>query len=385
MGQHQVKKKSEPRWEDYVWINDSQVDSFWKDHLSKSERELLYILGKGFDIRMNFGLEKLLGVNPQANIEVMSISFDEGPNSPSIQYKDLVEKNNREFMALTNSYNVIDKKIQVWKKSGGKKRRIGDRQASGIFTQKDDIKKYSDIIVDISSLPRGIYFSLIGKLLALIDNYFEPKIAPNLFVLTSENADLDSLIIEKEIDEDIHYPHGFGGKVELESKSLPIVWLPLLGENKHPHFEMAHLHLRPNEICPLLPFPSKNPRRSDTIFQQHSEIFFDVLRIEPQNIMFVHEQNPFEVYMKLIKTISNYNDSLSLLQGCKSVISTFSSKLLSVGALLAAYEFKDNEEIHVGISNIDSFGYEISDVKAMENLKDSSGVFVSWLTGNIYC
>ncbi len=374
-----------PRWEDYVCIDEHEIGSFLQEHFSKESDSLLFILGKGFDVRMNLGLRTLLAVSPKCNLEIMSIVFDEGANSPSFNYQHLIDENEVEFQSMTNNVRVIEKKISVWEKTRGKKRRVGDRQASSIFNDKKQLESYTDIIVDISSLPRGIYFSLIGKLLSLIDHYFQGEDnIPNLMIMTSENAKIDSLIVEKEIDEDIHYPHGFGGGVELESQNSPTVWLPLLGENKSFHFEKAHDLIKPDEVCPLLPFPSKNPRRSDSIYNQHSELFTDRVRVDSQNLMFVHEQNPFEVYQKLIKTIHNYNTSLSILNGSKSIISTFSSKLLSIGALLTVYEFRKNNDINVGISNVDAFGYEIEDEDAVKKLKDSSGVFVSWLTGNIY-
>lgn len=203
-------------------------------------------------------------------------------------------------------------------------------------------------------------------------------------MLTAENANIDAGIIERGIDEDLHFPHGFGGGVELESLNLPTVWLPLLGENKSKHFEKANQHIRPDEICPLLPFPSKNPRRSDDIFKEHHGLFFDVLRIESQNIMYVPEQNPFEVYRKIVLTIRNYQDSLSVLKGCKAVISTFSSKLLSIGALLAAYECKMDVNNYVGVLNVDSQGYKIKDLESVKSLRDQSELFVIWLTGIPY-
>lgn len=383
MGQEITNKP--PRWEDYVCIDEHETSAFMAEHFSNENGNLLFVLGKGFDVRMNFGLSKLLAASPKCNLEIMSIAFDEGANSPSFDYQHLIDSNEIEFQSLIADLKVEEKKINVWEKTRGKKRRVGDRQASSIFTKKEQLEPYTDIVVDISSLPRGIYFSLIGKILSLIDHYFEGEDrVPNLMVLTSENAEIDSLIVEKEIDEDIHYPHGFGGGVELESQNSPTVWLPLLGENKSVHFEKAHDLIKPNEVCPLLPFPSKNPRRSDSIYNEHSELFSDVVRVDSQNLMFVHEQNPFEVYQKLIKTIGNYKNSLSVLNGSKSIISTFSSKLLSIGALLTVYEFRKSNTVNVGISNIDAFGYEIKDEDAVKKLKDSSGVFVSWLTGNIY-
>ncbi|MBK7635903.1 MAG: hypothetical protein IPJ13_17685 [Saprospiraceae bacterium] len=75
--------------------------------------------------------------------------------------------------------------------------------------------------------------------------------------------------------------------------------------------------------------------------------------------MYVPEQNPFEVYRNLTNAIINYNKTLSIINGCKAAISTFCSKLLSIGALMAAYELNNKvvDKVGVGILNVDSRGY----------------------------
>lgn len=384
MGDKEINSK-ELRWDPYLLLSGERLKQLWQEHFLSQNKKALFIMGKGFDVRMNLGLERLLKDAPNIDIELLVINFNEGTNSPSKKYEDLVAENEKALAGLVQSSKLNNVSINLWEGSGKKKRRIGDRKVAELFQGRDSIIAYSDIIIDISALPRGIYFSLIGKLLKVIDFYFDDNIkSPNLFVLTAENADIDANISELGIDEDLHFPHGFGGGVDLESLDIPTVWLPLLGENKSLHFEKANQHIRPDEICPLLPFPSKNPRRSDDIFKDHHGLFFDVLRIESQNIMYVPEQNPFEVYRKIVFTIRNYQDSLSVLKGCKAVISTFSSKLLSIGALLAAYECKDEVDSHVGILNVDSQGYEIIDLNRVNQLRDKSELFVIWLSGKPY-
>ena len=131
----------------------------------------------------------------------------------------------------------------------------------------------------------------------------------------------------------------------------------------------------------VLPFPSKDPRRSDQLIQSYYQLLFERLNIEPQNLMYVPERNPFEAYIRLTKAILNYHKSLHILGGCKAVISTFSSKLLSIGTLLTAYELLG--KIGVGVLNVDSQGYEIEDYEEMKKLKDSSELFcnlANWRT-----
>jgi hypothetical protein len=287
-------------------------------------------------------------------------------------------------MKLLPESKIKNVAIELWKHSGRKKRRIGDRNAAKII-DGFYINNYTDIIIDISALPRGVYFSLLGKLITLIDLIEDPVKIPNLMVTVAENAELDMSVNEDRIDEDLNFLHGFSGEIDLSSSdgTEPLIWLPILGEDKLLQIRKAYAHLKPGEICPLLPFPSQNPRRPDALTMEYHGLLFDELLIEPQNIMYVPEQNPFEAYKILSNTVENYNESLQVLNGCKAVLSTFSSKLLSIGTLLAAYELK-TKGIGVGVLNVDSNGYEIAPGTNLEKLKLESILFVSWLTGAPY-
>lgn len=375
------------RWDSYILFSGSdKIISFWKDHSQLKNRKLLYILGKGFDLRMNLGITTILGANCSTNLDCILVEFDEGIGSASNNYKKNVDKNYSELQGHTN-INIIIKKIELWKGEGRHKRRIGDRESANLISSFKEIEEYTDIIIDISALPRGIYFSLIGKVMTLIDYNTEKKnCTQNLFILVAENALIDQKTIERDIDDDLKYTHGFTGGLELTA-DYPIIWFPILGENRRKQIEMANLKINPREICPILPFPSKDIRRSDALIIEYHQLLFDELRIEPQNILYVPEQNPFEVYRSLTTAIMNYNKTLDIINGCRAAISTFSSKLLSIGALLTAYEFignKDDNKGGVGILNVDSKGY---DIETDENIKLNNGdteLFFIWLTGEPY-
>lgn len=371
------------RWSPHIMFNNNSIDSFWSEHFSKNDHKALFILGKGFDVRMNISLSRLIENSENINFDCFLIEFDEGEDSPSHQYQSFIDENMVEFNSLIDKDSLKTKQINVWSKSGKGRRAIGDKKASDLF-KYDDIKEYTDIILDISSLPRGIYFSLVGKILALIDS--KPEKNHNLFLTVAENVEIDKLIQESAIEDDLAYLHGFGGEIELESeKEKPLIWFPILGEEKDSHIRKGSSKItedknRLYEICPVLPFPSKNPRRSDSLLIEYHELLFDTLDIESQNIMYTTERDPFQAYVQLSKAIQNYKESLEIINGCKIAISNFSSKLLSIGSLLVAYENQD----FVGIMNVNSGGYKILDEEKIKKIKDKSEIFVTWLTGYPY-
>jgi len=375
------------RWDSYVFMKGvNEIQSFLNIHFNNNSQKLLFIIGKGFDIRMNIGIELIAKHLPNLQIKCILIEFDEGLGSSSNKYNAYVEENFKVLKGL-NNISLETKKISLWKGRGRNKRRIGDREAAKIFSNYNDFSSYANIIVDISALPRGIYFSLIGKLLSLIDNNkINGQETHNLFVLTSENAKIDQLTTDEDIDDELIYTYGFGGEIELTNES-PIIWFPVMGENKLKLIEKAYNKINPDEICPLLPFPSKDPRRSDILIIEYHKLLFEELRIAPQNFLYVPEQNPFEIYRSLSMAIVNYNKTLEVINGCKAVISSFSSKLLSIGVLITAYEFDypiNGDKIGVGILNVDSKGYRLENENELESLKSESELFLTWLTGDPY-
>jgi hypothetical protein len=104
---------------------------------------------------------------------------------------------------------------------------------------------------------------------------------------------------------------------------------------------------------------------------------FDQWGVEPRNIIYASEQNPFETYRQIYQAVCDYNKVLSPLGGCKTVVSAMSSKLLSIGALLAAYEL--GVKMSVGIANIEAQGYNMDD-----NVTNEEELFTLWLAGDCY-
>lgn len=375
------------RWDPYVLASGDKAITLLNQHFcGDTQRKVLFIIGKGFDIRMNQVLEQYRNLACAPDVKCMLVSFNEGENSVSHKYKAYVDQNYAELLALVEEKDIIPKSIQLWREEGNKKRRVGDREAAEIISGYDEIKEYTDIIIDISSLPRGVYFSLIGKVLSLIDN--KPQGSPliNLLVAVAENARYDACVKEDGSDSDTKFLKGFMGQIKPPAeRSEPLVWLPILGEDKDPHIKRASDDLKASEICPIFPFPSKDPRRADSLLVSYHGLLLDELRIEPQNIMYVPEQNPFEAYKILVTTIRNYVISLRELNGCRAALSTFSSKLLSIGTFLAAYQINnvDGQNI-VGVANVDAPGYLLENESTFADLKKESELFVIWITGEPY-
>jgi len=156
----------------------------------------------------------------------------------------------------------------------------------------------------------------------------------------------------------------------------------LLGEGQEQQFRVIQDFVKPSEVLPVLPSPAKNLRRADDLVIEFREILFDSLRLDPRNFIYGHEQNPFILYRQLHSVIERYRTSLKPLGGARFVLSALSSKLMSLGALLVAYELKP--ENIVGLAHVASNGYQFGTLQPNEFTPNATELFGLWLAGEYY-
>jgi hypothetical protein len=263
-------------------------------------------------------------------------------------------------------------------------RRIGARSVAKEFASSAEFRAYTDVIVDISALPRGLYMPLLAKFLALFDVEQVDGESRNLHVIVSHSPATDNAILDEGLEESASYLFGFAAAA-LESESTsgqPKIWIPVLGKRQQPQLERIHTLVAPDEICPLLPSPAQDPREGDSIMIEYRELLFDQLRVEPRNIIYAAESNPFEVYRQIMRSILHYQRALRPLGGCKVALSAMSSKLASIGVLLAAYELgRRDPKVTVGVAHVESQGYRVDQsVGPMP----APTLFTIWLSGECY-
>lgn len=372
--------QARPRWENYLYFPPDRSPDFWKKHLVHRERDVLVMLGWGFDPRMCSGIRMILNAGGTGKHDCLLLRYEEGRDSPSMRYASHVDDNRRTLDRLMQNRGEIQSEcFPCWTADGAY---VGSRRAVNHVGQ-ELIRSYTDVVIDVSAMPRGIYLPILGRTLQIVDG---PEIseAPrvNIHVMVSEDVKLDEQTREKSIEKDASYLYGFSSDLwEDSSSNVPRVWIPILGEGKMEQLRKIWELVKPDEICPVLPSPSKDPRRSDNLIIQYRRLLFDEFRVEPRNIMYACEWNPFEAYRQIRGAIVQYAEALGQLGGCKAVVSSTSSKLLSIGVLLAAYECKYNMNYRVGIAEAHSRGY---DMPKLGPTYDGETPYSLWLAGECY-
>lgn len=362
------------RWESYVMYRQNEkLVKFWKEYYKdKPAATVLFLLGKGFDPRMNNILKLFLENNSGQKLDC--IAFDFPSEKDSEENQKLYEINARELVALKEKYRFGYEELKIdgilpWDK------RIAQMSRKVIAK---DLSEYNDVILDVSSLPRAFYFN-IGK--ALFNKLSNDK-KKNLFFAVSENVMIDELIKKMPVNDNIEPLVGFRSMSSRESNLDRInILISLMGEQNIDILRSIYNHFQPSDMFPVLPFPSKDPRHSDYLMLKYHEFFTEKQFTEPQNITYADEQNPFELYRIVSNMIQGHQATFKPISDhvCFG-IALLTSKLLSLGALLIGLEYNHC----VTIYNVSSTNYEIENATKFSEMNKNSEPFMMWITGEAY-
>jgi hypothetical protein len=319
-----------------------------KRYYTESSLKTLYILNCGFDPRMCESIGKLQAFIPE--MDILLLKNEEGYHSFSEKYHELIKENTDKLDKLKCKVEILNIKRETNILLLFRRR----------FNFADLSTKYGRIIIDISAMPQGIFINLINYMVKGTQKHKTIK----LDVIICENSELDDAILPIELSDTAKQLVGvdtFSNSMESDEDPIPIL-IPLLGKSHSEELEKLFSSFAPMEICPVLPFPSKNPRRSDEILSILGKTLFEAFSVETSNIVYVAEQNVFDVYNKLCQTIRHYQEVFKNIGNPRFYISIGSSKLIGLGALLASLSLKA-ENITVTFVTVDNHGYQFDITK----------------------
>lgn len=244
-------------------------------------------------------------------------------------------------------------------------------------------------------MPRATYLALLTNILqklvpdkTVVEGAAHPLYANgvNFQVLVAEDARLDGQIRAEDPSNDLLNIPGFSVVWQAESvQDWPLVWFPVLGEGRVNQLEkIANSIPTEAEVCPVIPHPSVDPRCGDRLLVEYREPLFDRRKTPTSSILYAHESQPFEAYRQLLGAMKRYRSSMTILGGCRLVVTPLGSKLITLGAGLACFEMRPhglNEGYGVAIPHAEPRRYRVS----ADSLRQSRPVVsVLLLTGAGY-
>lgn len=327
-------------WRECIFLNDNKaIKEYFKNH-----KNSMFILGQGFDPRTCEGIGMFYHLDSEIKVFLIDYS-DKSDNSSNVKS---ASENLKKIQGMIphNQLNIIKvKNIKHFSEEVKKE------------LNKEKIKGFDNILIDVSAMPREISYVLIKRLLALRSGN------QKIYVFVCENSALDDSI-EPIIDkmDTVEFMHGFNSfSMGMETISDAItVWIPILGYNELSAFKKISDALEPDEICPVIPFPGLNANRGEKIIRYYGDYIFKTLEVDKRNIMYIPERYPLLGYEKLCKTVEYYKNAIAPDNdndtSVRFVFSTQSSKLIDIGILLAIMDLQKQGYL-VGIMTLEYEGY----------------------------
>lgn len=347
-------------WERYVFRRGPGAEELWDSLFRKRSTRLLYITGKGFDVRMRMALgdfvSNLRSAGAQIDsAELLLVGF------PYELAPELVVLTDANAAAAREIFGSVGQTTEVeFGRSAAGEDDLSATNALRIATEGilRRIPDRTDIVLDVSSLPRILALALTTSLLqALVPQRGQPDLlganGVNLQVIVAEDASLDAHIHGVDPANDLVLIPGFSSALRAESmRDWPLAWFPILGEHRESQLEKVMTEIPGEaEIYPVLPHPSADARRADRLLVEYRAPLFDVKKTPISNILLVDERNPFEAYRRLLRAMQRYRESMHILGGCRLVVTPLGSKLVTIGAGLACFEMRPtNGKMDYGVA-----------------------------------
>jgi hypothetical protein len=359
------------RWSDYYI--DRDYEQFWARRLAEPDASACVILGSGFDPRAALALLRLEKVCDPAQLGYMAFTFK--PPKPVGRHAEELAKlsrSNADRLTQVGARQLWTEEVTLYDPSGHP---TGSRGVlNRVAALLSELGRYRDAIVDISGMPRTIFFPLLAYLCREAD----AGRLRNLHVAVSESPAVDSAVKGLEYG-NADYIHTFR-----LSSAQKLVWLPVVAAHEGIRLQKVYDLLKSDciEVCPVIPFPSSTLRRADDIIVSLREVLFENFAISKNNILLCHESTPFDVYRKVLQIDDYYRErvaSLPELGKVTTVVSPPSSKMLSLGTLLAAIERK-LKVCHVGARAYTLSGPGVQ----LEDTSSTTATTEIWLTGEPY-
>jgi hypothetical protein len=337
-------------WKHYVFRRGGEVQDLWERMFERRPLRILYISGRGFDTRAQTTLNAFVECVQRSEsilqkAELLLVGFKGYQLSDELRRQ--TDENAR---SLEQTFSLLGGTTNVSISSsteGEEDITASTALRMGTTEVLRRVSDQTDIILDVSSLPRVVYLALMtGLLKKLIPNKQEPNSlwanGVNFQVLVAEDPLLDSQIRSEDPSNDLVMIPGFSSALHAESvQDWPLVWFPILGENRITQLQKVLAEIPDSaEICPILPHPSRDPRRADRLLVEYKVPLFDSRQTPMTNIFYVHEAHPFEAYRQLFGAMQRYRKSMLIIGGCRLVVTPLASKLTTVGVGLACFNMR---------------------------------------------
>lgn len=351
------------RWDPCISHRGEEVRQFVSKYFVQERRSIFLLAGAGFDPRSN-QITKLLSESG-ANLKALFIR-EERPN-PSAGLIKRGEESAAVLKKLVPDSEVLS--INVF---GQDSAVIGGRKiVEAVHDQC--FENITDVIVDISAFSIGISFPAIRYFATL---FSREGATANLHIMVTHQPTLDEAIAPVTSDSP-GFIHSFKGRWGIDQTAQAAkLWLPQLAHGRRAALRHLFDYLRPHETCPILPFPAAKPRLGDNLAEHFIDELGSDWAVDSRDIVFAAEDDPLDLYRTILSMDDRRKPVYDEMGGSLLVLSPIGSKLMALGALLAALE-RD-----LPVAYLESLGYDFDG--DLSETDEEAMLFHVWLEGDVY-
>lgn len=306
---------------------DDGVKEFVEAYFAHPTRRCLLVAAAGFDPRSKKVAEMLeTALGPR----LTALFIREERRNPDANLMGKADRNEAELKRLVPSCLV--EHVQIFSDDGAE---VGGTRVAALLGELDISDDITDIVLDMSALSIGIGFPAAKLLLAECEG--TPSRAFHILIVS--NPDLDDGIASEPAERAMPVK-GFSGAGRLvQTLDKARMWMPQLSRGRNA--ALAKINASVGEcykICPVLPFPAKDPRRADALISEYQSELANEWEVDPRDIVYVSEHNPLDSY-RTISTLKNrFHRTVEGTYSPEIILSPIGSKVMAAGALMAAIE-----------------------------------------------
>lgn len=347
-----------PKWERCISLQGGAVADFAREHFGEPGRHVLLIAGGGFDPRAVLIAEMLSEVLGE---KLEAIFLREQRPNPDRQLLKPAERQIATLGELVPQSDIME--LAVFEADGAVA--LGRHAVQALASR--DLSQYSDVIVDLSALSIGCSFPIVRLLLDRFEAEPDPARCPNLHAMVTSSPGTDNRIIAQPSDK-VGPVHGFQGRFGLDETSAAArLWIPQLRFHRRGELERLRQYVRPDDVVPVLPFPAEDPRLGDRLIQ-HYEREFDSWSVDGRSIVYAHERRPLDFYRTVLRIHDGRHRVFERTGGNLVLLSPIGSKVLALGAMMAAMErdfpvvYVESLSFEVSLDGEQPSGYTVDDL-----------------------
>lgn len=317
-------------WANCITHRNDDVLAFIQSYFSKPDKKVLLLAAAGFDPRANVIARHLAGVL-DGRLSALFVR-EERPN-PTAQLIERADQNEASLRELVPECEVI--KVDIFADDGAP---VGGHRISQELVKRPVPDDVTDVIVDLSALSIGIGFPSARMLLEAC----EARTDCAFHIMITSDPELDDRITSDPSDRPSPVK-GFAPTMGLadtdEELEVAQIWIPQLAQGRMGTLiKIGNLLGDFYKVCPLLPFPARDPRRADDLVTEYQTAIIDEWGVDARDFVHASEWNPLDCYRRLSRLKLRFDRTMTGTYIPRMVLSPIGSKVLAAGALMAAID-----------------------------------------------